>query len=218
MHHATEAISHIFSFHSIQIEGVNTRVAQVTCDRCLTTATVRNNTQSRAAGYDDDIVEKRMVTKFEKLGWKIAKHPSGHRCPACFTAIKIAAIKRKKEKAMTEHTVVPLTPTPPRTPSRDEKRIIFLKIDENYLGESVGYASDWSDERIATDLNVPVAWVAAIREENFGPNINEATTKAESDFAAFMTELTAVRETMAALDIKAEQFAKELQKLRRTPQ
>jgi len=206
----------IFSLHTIQIEGVNTRVAQVTCGHCHTTATMRNNSQSRTAGYDDDVIEKRVAAKFEKLGWKIAKYPAGHRCPACFSAIKMAAA-RKKEGAVEKEKVVPIA-VPPRTPSRDEKRIIFQKIDELYISETVGYSGDWSDALIAEDLKVPLAWVAGIREENFGPNISEAVTKAETDVDAFMAELAVVKEALAEVDRKAERLTKELQKLRRGPQ
>ena len=111
---------------------------------------------------------------------------------------------------------------PPRSPSRDEKRIIFKKIDEFYVGETVGYSGDWSDDRIAEDLNVPVAWVATIRDENFGPNISEAQAQAEVEYGIFMTELSVVKEVvekaltaLVELDQKAEKLAKGLQKLRR---
>jgi len=213
----SEAVK-VFSLHSIQIEGVNTRVAQVTCGHCSSTATMRNNTQ--AQGFDvDSIVERRIAAKFEKLGWKIAKSPVGHRCPACFNAIKLAAV-RKRESTMEKEKVVAIA-APPRSPSRDEKRIILAELQQNYLDEKRGYAADWSDKRIAEDLNVPAAWVANLREENFGPNTSEAVTKAETEIAAFMVELTTLKEAvematgmLAELDKKAERLTKGLAKLR----
>lgn len=53
--------------------------------------------------------------------------------------------------------------------SREGKRIIFMKLNEVYRDEATGYAAGWSDDRIATDLGVPVQWVQAIRDEDFGP-------------------------------------------------
>lgn len=198
-----------FNQHTIQIEGVNTRVAQATCSYCHATATVRNNTQ--AYGVPDDVAQKRVAVKFERLGWKISRNPAHHLCPQCFGRIKMAAV-RKKGAPVEKEKVVPIAP---RSPSRDEKRIIFLKIDEVYVGEMVGYSGDWSDEKIAEDLKVPLAWVAAIREENFGPNISEALTKAEADVSAFMAEVAVVKEAMAILDQRAEQLIKKLEQLRR---
>lgn len=57
----------------------------------------------------------------------------------------------------------------PREMTREDKRLIFGKIDTVYLDESRGYESGWSDKRIADDLGVPLAWVRGVRESDFGP-------------------------------------------------
>ena len=59
--------------------------------------------------------------------------------------------------------------TPVRDMSREDRRIIFAKIDEHYIDEKEGYAAPHTDFSIAQNLGVPQAWVALIREENFGP-------------------------------------------------
>ena len=74
--------------------------------------------------------------------------------------------------------VVPITnpttaSTPGRIMTRDERYLIFTKIDENYDRNKGCYASDWSDEKVAKDFNVPRLWVSTIRDENFGPDTNE---------------------------------------------
>ena len=56
---------------------------------------------------------------------------------------------------------------PPREMNKEDRRLIFAKIDEVYLDKS--YSKDWDDKKVAVDLGVPLAWVARIREENFGP-------------------------------------------------
>lgn len=55
------------------------------------------------------------------------------------------------------------------TIKRDDRRIIFAKLNELYIDEHKGYCEGWTDQRVAEDLGVPRAWVEALREENFGP-------------------------------------------------
>ena len=57
----------------------------------------------------------------------------------------------------------------PRTMQRDDRRIIFEKLNGVYLDEKRGYDPEWSDHKVATDLGVPRAWVEQVREEMFGP-------------------------------------------------
>src|SRR4029079_8329885 len=52
---------------------------------------------------------------------------------------------------------------PPKTPTKDQKRLIFMAVDEKYTGE--GYTGTTTDQSIADDLKVPRAWVKSIREE-----------------------------------------------------
>lgn len=63
--------------------------------------------------------------------------------------------------------------TEPAVPemSRADRRIIFAQIEEVYVDETTGYRDGWSDSAVAKHLgaHIPLAWVAAVREENFGP-------------------------------------------------
>ena len=75
-------------------------------------------------------------------------------------------------------------PEEPRKMGREDRRIIFEKLNEVYLNEAVGYETGWSDHRVATDLGVPRKWVEQIRDENFGaigtnPEMSEFLTEAE---------------------------------------
>lgn len=92
--------------------------------------------------------------------------------------IRLAAEQRQQEKpAMVAHGPahsIVLKPVSgavpqPKPMGRDDRRIIFEKLNEVYADEKTGYGGDWTDKTVAEDLGVPMAWVAAIREEMFGP-------------------------------------------------
>ena len=162
-----------FELCSVQIDGAFRRIAKAKCGYCRTIQTIFNNTQAKTSGYDDDIIERRVVQKFERLGWKIGKSADQHRCPACYSKIKIAAVNKKKGTHM-DKKVVPLTPSvqshaePPRTPTREEKRIIFAKIDEHYIDEKTGYSNSWNDKRISEDLHAFTSHILPPRQKGMG--------------------------------------------------
>jgi len=60
---------------------------------------------------------------------------------------------------------------PPREITREERRLIIGKLEEVYIDEKRGYSGGWHDERVAKEMGVPRAWVAMLRDENFGPQI-----------------------------------------------
>lgn len=61
----------------------------------------------------------------------------------------------------------PPAETAPRQPTKEQRRAIFREIDESYHGSA--YVEGYTDKTIAEKLHVPWSWVAAVREENFGP-------------------------------------------------
>jgi hypothetical protein len=65
----------------------------------------------------------------------------------------------------------PVDVLPPRAMSREERRIIFEKLNEVYVNDKVGYAGGWTDAKVASDLGVPLQWVRVIRDENFGDEV-----------------------------------------------
>lgn len=62
---------------------------------------------------------------------------------------------------------------PPREATKEDNRLIFAKLNDVYLDEKTGYSAGWSDEKVASDLGVPRAWVSRMREEHFGTASNE---------------------------------------------
>jgi hypothetical protein len=55
-----------------------------------------------------------------------------------------------------------------RSMGREDRRVIWAKLEEVYADEATGYKPGWSDGRVARDLNVPLSWVTVVRDENFG--------------------------------------------------
>ena len=210
----------LFDICSVQVAGQSKRGARTICGHCKETAVTAVNTlKDGAADDDDERLEKIITGKFEKLGWKIGKQRSKHRCPKCFTAIKISAVRKsnmKHDLLSTTKLSLPVTPKGngteplPRTMTRDERRIIFEKINEVYVGEKVGYSDSWDDEKVSKDLGVPRAWVSNIREDMFGPDVNEATQKQLEELKGFSEELAAILITVQALSAKIQQFERAL--------
>lgn len=92
------------------------------------------------------------------------------------------------------------------------RRLIFAKLNEVY-GEDM-YLEDWTDQKVADDLVVPVEWIAEVRDADFGPNLNAALkVQAAQSKLKGLTELaekverqiTLVEkklETLQSLDVK----------------
>ena len=82
-----------------------------------------------------------------------------------------------------------------RVMTREDRRIIFEKLNEVYLNDKVGYAQGWTDEKVATDLGVPRAWVRLIREENFGDEVgNEDIRKSFEEGEKLIAEIKKIRQ------------------------
>jgi hypothetical protein len=61
--------------------------------------------------------------------------------------------------------------------SRDDRRIIFARLNDVYVNERTGYSEQWTDKRVAEDLGVPRAWVSEVRDRDFGPDHNAEFTE-----------------------------------------
>ena len=98
---------------------------------------------------------------------------------------------------MSNVTPLSVKAEPPQPMTKEDRRIIFAKIDENYVDEMSGYSGDWNDEKVAKDLNVPRAWVSQIREDNFGPEIGEVVAQ---DVTLIQNEMEKARKILADID------------------
>lgn len=135
------------------------RVARVVCRSCGVEHTL-------PIGSNGGLMPPRQIAKkLEAKGWSIGNNPRWDYCPHCAT-------KPKKEapalKLVEPQPATSPSEAPPRELTREDRRIIFQKLDEVYLDDKRGYDNGWSDQRVATDLGVPRAWVEELRRENFG--------------------------------------------------
>lgn len=188
-----------------QVRGVTVR-----CGYC--SEGVYNLPVNQFAGChgDDANQEANFITrKLENLGWKIGLSLNQHRCPKCFSAIKFSAARKNREKAtMVENVANPkvVTLVETRAMTRDDRRIIFEKLNEAYVSDKVGYAPGWSDQKVATDLGVPRAWVKLIRDENFGDELaNEETRNLLNEAKLVLQD---VRLAAAQVEAAMDQFRK----------
>jgi hypothetical protein len=85
--------------------------------------------------------------------------------------------------------------------TREYRRTIFAKLQDVYLDEARGYQSPWTDQAVAKDLGCPLAWIATVRDENFGPASDNSEIRAMLD-----------RVTKAAIEGRA--FLDDVKKLR----
>ena len=111
---------------------------------------------------------KAAETHFRRDGWTVGKGPRRDFCPAC--TAKAAQPQHppteKKEQVMAASP----SQTPPRTMSRDDRRLIIAEVKGCYDEEKRRYMDGWHDEKVARTLgaHVPVAWVREVREDYFG--------------------------------------------------
>ena len=101
--------------------------------------------QSARSFFSGGLLPPNIITKkFEQKGWEIGANAQWDLCQSC---------ANKEKKMLVLNVVTPIKPvstpseTPPREMSRDDRRVIFAKLDEVYLDEKRGYDSGWSDHK-----------------------------------------------------------------------
>lgn len=149
---------------------------------------------------------------FRNHGWQVGRTARKDVCPTC-------QLQPKKEKQVKQIEVVPeiVVAQSPRQMDRDDRRLIFAKIDEVYEKES--YVAPWSDASVARSLGVPRAWVSQVRDEMFGPagsnpeldayltQVEELTVSIEqtkTDFAEVIRGLVERQDELSRLARKIE--------------
>jgi hypothetical protein len=204
----------------------------ITCGHCGDVEHLPVNNFAGRNGAGDDVEIQFVKRKLEARGWKISNR-AGHRCPKCFSSIKATAARRASENAAAANGETPVSAVTPikslkevgaRMLGRDDRRIIFEKLNDVYLNDKVGYSAGWTDERVATDLGVPRAWVKLIRDENFGEEMaNEEITQKVVEASKVLDEIkqkTAQAEVIWAdvkrLNNEAERIGKSLDVIRKT--
>lgn len=161
---------------------------KISCRKCGNTDTVPIGTHS--GNLPPEVISK----KFMQRGWNVGHRIRDDMCPNCIQSLKIKKKEQREDNVIMLPelpkelpsgpiklgdlkeivTMAPLKADPPPVMTKEDRRIIFAGIDEHYVDENTGYKPGWNDQKIATDLNVPLAWVRTIREDNFGPEVGDA--------------------------------------------
>ncbi len=188
--------------------GQRKRGFTISCGRCGRLQSEPINT-FKGSAENEDIAARFIEKKFHNSGWKVGKNASQHRCPGCFAAIRNAAkekqLLKQKEAEVMGDNVVKIVPGAPRSMEREDRRIVFEKLNDVYLDEKAGYSADWTDAKVSNDLGVPRDWVKQVREEMFGP---------EGSNGKIDAALAEAKEILAEIrKMASEKFANDLQAL-----
>lgn len=173
-------------------------VARVVCRKCGVSESVGIHATGGL------IPPPQITKKLEQRGWTIGANDQWDLCAGCTNKERVGPmLKVVESQAETK---------PPRTMGRDDRRVIFAKLDEVYLDEKRGYVSGWSDHKVATDLGVPRKWVELIRAENFG------TIGTNEDMQAFLTESESVLAQARAALSEARGIREQIEALLQRPE
>lgn len=148
-----------FPIVKVEREGQVRQAAQIECARCNVTA--------KFVRAGASISMEQAARWFRSHGWEVGSSARHDACPDCQKrqTAKVIPMKTSDNSAAAE---------PPREMSREDRRIIFAKIDELYLSDKTGYSPPWTDSAVARDLGVPRTWVSQVREDLFGPEGSNA--------------------------------------------
>lgn len=189
-------------FPAVRLPGSSAFGVIVECGGCGATDSYATAT----AGGSHKPAEA-IARAFRGRGWLIGNTAKKDRCPACSGRRKHSSKEKQSMGMMNEAAVVDIkapkpgaSEAPPREMTREDRRIIFAKLEEVYVDERTGYTAGWNDHRVAEDLNCPRAWVEVIRDENFGPQKAEQS----AEVVELRARLDAIAEEVGALITAAD--------------
>lgn len=174
---------------------------------------------------------------FRRKGWLLGKNRKFDTCPSC---VSVSRTKRREQhqafaeaktlgaafppelklvaeqgvtlqeaKQIIAEEAAPL----PTIMTKEDKRLIFLKLNDHYGDEQTGYEDGWSDKKIADDLGVPVAWVAGIRDADFGPErSNEEVRQAVQQARVLLTTVTGELERLNQIAVDTIKWRDKMEK------
>lgn len=122
-----------------------------------------------------------IVSKAERIGWKLDPKKSGRTyCPKC-AGPKKAAAAPKQEATMT-------TPPIPIREATNDQRVLIRNLLDKHFDDAVGtFLDGMTDATIAEKAGVPRVVVERIREAAYGP------IKVDPEIQAIRTELAALK-------------------------
>lgn len=180
---------------SEQIAGAWVKMAEVSCCRCgaLESIKITRSGVLLAPPY--------IIKRFTELGWSIGRNQKQNVCGKCQFARKpsqpaLTIVQDTKHEDDMGKVEPLIKPDAPRAMGREDRRIVFEKLNEVYLDEKRGYDSGWSDQKVATDLGVPRSWVENVREEMFG---SVSSNPEMEEFMRAVADLNEIKVTLASV-------------------
>ena len=163
-------MSRLFERAKIYRDGKSLETYRIRCGKCSKTADwVRNSGRFKCGPEHPGIARH-----FETEGWAVGGGSAADRCPTCLIvkpgekAVSSLRLVIQEEAALAAAKEKQNAPAE-REMTREDRRLILAKLNEVYLDEARGYERGWTDHKLATDLGCPKAWIAELREVNFGP-------------------------------------------------
>lgn len=136
------------------------------------------------------------VTRAHKAGWETGKRLV---CPEC---------QQKRRKPKEEVKVVETVNAPmvaeatPSDAAKKAKRLVYMALEDYYDDGKKAYKPGWTDDRIAKEVGCAEAFVARIREDDFGP------VGVPPELEAFRKEVEAAAAVEEEARVRAEIAAK----------
>ena len=189
--------------------------------RCICDDCGRDEVVGAVHGRRGDAGAGQAAAKVQRLGWSyIGKRL---RCAACERKRKFGGVARmgiqmkdnqmtgtqSKTRGRTAKTRAQVAPEP-EAASRAQKREILSLLEEVYDVGVGAYLRGDTDDTVAEVLSVRPGWVAALREEFFGPSGENAEMKALSaDIEAFLAtakdDLQATRQALVQIETRVRE-------------
>lgn len=200
-----------FASISEQVAGQWVRYRVITCDRCGYPAKLRENTRKA-------LPAEFLTKKFQSWGWDVGQSAI---CPRCQQGKRPMAPAARRAAFCKINNITPanepkeavvMAAEEPRTPTPEERRRVRDALDEHYLEDKGCYRQNFSDKSVAAKLNVPVKWVADLREANgFGPDTNEAASVRAAEVRELEQELAKVQDDLLS---RFDELQKRLNKIK----
>ncbi len=102
----------------------------------------------------------------------------------------------------TKQPAGPPEPSGNRQPTRDQKRLIILALEDAYDNAARRYRGDMTDRRLCDQLGdgIMPGWVSALREDFFGPAGNEEVEALLIELAAMSAMQADMRKALSEMD------------------
>ena len=162
---------------------------------------------------------------FRAHGWIVGGGPRADICGACYKFINDKRREEAMAKKMSGATIIteavggkpvsvmtnvpkpaiPVSQLTLKDVDKTAKRLIDDKLDEVYDASKGGYLNGYGDEKVASELNTMVEWVALVRDFGHGPNTSNADIS--EDVKAVDRSLKEVMEAKRLVDAGVERMA-----------